>query len=430
MDLSSARRAMAEWLRACGPGPQEGFVAAPALAPPAGFQRASARLPQARLGPGRWGLDAIWRREGLDPGLLDCPAPVATRWFSLRFDPQGEPDARWRSFGRVRVWTPRLEWRAGVGLFLRLEDGADPRERRRCRQLLDLLDPAEDPARIPTWTALEPPAESAGACRAWQRQVEQVLATLTRPGAELDKVVLARRRGLQVARADLAPDWLARLARAQPESWPYQLSWGGPVWLGASPERLFTRRGRQLEAQALAGTRPRGADMARDRRLGRELLHSDKERREHAVVRDWLRERLTELTGVPPAARGPRLRRLASLQHLESRLSLRLPADVTDGALLAALHPTPALCGRPRGAALALLRELEPHDRGLYGGVLGFRDNGGCEARVAIRGALLQGRRIWLWSGAGLVAGSDPGDEWRETTDKQQALLQAWGRPA
>jgi isochorismate synthase EntC len=185
-----------------------------------------------------------------------------------------------------------------------------------------------------------------------------------------------------------------------------------------------------LEVQALAGTRPRGASPARDRQLGRELLHSDKERREHAVVLDWLCGCLGELTGVTPAAQRPRLRRLASLQHLDSRLTLRLPAAVTDGALLAALHPTPALCGRPRGAALALLRELEPHDRGLYGGVLGFRDAGGCEARVAIRGALLQGRRLWLWSGAGLVAGSDPASEWRETTDKQQALLRAWGRPA
>jgi len=103
---------------------------------------------------------------------------------------------------------------------------------------------------------------------------------------------------------------------------------------------------------------------------------------------------------------------------------------VGDGELVARLHPTPALGGSPRRAALDWLRRHEGLDRGLFGGLLGVLEPGGAELRVAIRGALLQGRNARLWAGAGLVPGSDPAREWEETEAKLGTLAAAWGAAA
>lgn len=404
-------------------GPCELRLACTGPVPPDWLDRALPRLPRARLGPDRWGLGTAWRAEGGRARELDNPSPFATCWFSLRFDTGRQPDARWASFGQLRRWTPRLEWRAGEGLILRLREGSDPRERDLCRRLLQAQ---ARPAPAPAAPAFQPGTESPQARRRFEALARRALDGLAAADSGLDKLVPARRRGLWLPGGGLATELLRRLTSFQRESWPYLLGWGGPCWLGASPERLFIRRGGRLESQALAGTRPRSAVPAEDRRLGRELLHSAKDLREHAVVVDWLGERLGRVARGPVSVKGPGLLRLGGLQHLESLLTATVPREVGDGELLELLHPSPALCGRPRGEAQRWLRRWESQDRGLYGGVLGFRDEGGVEARVAIRGALLQGRRLWLWSGAGLVAGSDPSAEWRETVVKQQSLLRAW----
>ncbi len=234
----------------------------------------------------------------------------------------------------------------------------------------------------------------------------------------LNKVVLARaaaRPAPPGRRYDVAATVFA-LRAAHPDAWIYALGDGaGRAFVGASPELLARRDGGRLRTHALAGTAP--ADEAAA------LSASMKDRREHAWVVDALRADLRPWTRAIRVADAPRPRPAGPIVHLETTIEADLLPGATADRVAAALHPTPALGGHPRAAALAWLDAHEPLERGLYGAPVGWvAPNGDGVFAVAIRGALLDGARAWSFAGAGVVAGSDPAAEWRETTWKLQAI--------
>ena len=110
------------------------------------------------------------------------------------------------------------------------------------------------------------------------------------------------------------------------------------------------------------------------------------------------------------------------MQHLQTRVHAALRAGVGDAELVAALHPTPAVAGAPVASATEALRALEPFDRGLYAGPVGIVSRDGAEIAVAIRSALVEGDVLTAFAGAGIVDGSDPAEEWRETGHKLLAF--------
>src|SRR5207244_3717166 len=182
--------------------------------------------------------------------------------------------------------------------------------------------------------------------------------------------------------------------------------------------------GTHLETAALAGTAPRGASHAADRALAQSLGSSSKERREHALVMDDVGARLETLCREVTIG-APRILPLDSVQHLHSRVTARLRPRRGLLDAVAALHPTPAIAGAPRGAALAALRGRELFARGWYGGGVGWLDASGGEVAVVIRTALVRGTRATLFAGAGIVAGSDWRAELEETRLKMRPLLAA-----
>jgi menaquinone-specific isochorismate synthase len=245
---------------------------------------------------------------------------------------------------------------------------------------------------------------------------------------ELQKVVLAR-----AWRAALPPDFavgplLERLRERYPACHTFSFSNAtGAAFLGATPERLLEVAAGQLRTEALAGTAPRGTHAAEDARLAAALLGSDKEHREHAAVVDAILANL-RAAGVSARADGPpRLVPLAGVQHLRTPVSAALPAGTHILDLAAALHPTPALGGVPRDAALAHIRANEPAPRGLYAGPLGWFDAAGEGALfAAIRSALLDGHgNLEFRAGAGIVAGASPAAELAETDNKSRAIREA-----
>jgi len=383
-------------------------------------------LARALFGADRVGLGHVWRRESAHFDATCASAPWESVWLSVPFDVQAAPSPRWSSFGQVRHWTPRVEWRRGEGLTVRAAAG-----RREWQATLALLAALEEglapPGRQDGKAALVLPDPTHAARHRWEEQVETALRAMQGPRATLEKVVLARRVTLPLPDATSPLDLLDALWRREPEGWPYFLSWrGGRALFGVTPERLFQRRGRLVDSMALAGTRPRGRDVAEDRALGRDLLAGEKERHEQQVVSGWLREHLQPLCRQPVRVGARSLRRLGHVQHLQSSVRGHLRAGVDDAHLLAALHPTPALCGEPRPRAMDWIRQHEGLDRGLYGGVLGLLSEQEACCMVAIRGALFTGRRLELQAGAGLVKGSQAEDEWQETGYKLQALTRAW----
>jgi menaquinone-specific isochorismate synthase len=199
----------------------------------------------------------------------------------------------------------------------------------------------------------------------------------------------------------------------------------GKCFLGASPERLVCLHGGQLVADALAGSIQRGKTRAEDRILASQLLNSEKERREHQMVIDYILQRLRQL-GLNPYPSPLSLLQLSNIQHLWTPIRATLSRPLHPLEVVGTLHPTPAVAGVPTPSVCEEIRRYEPFDRALYAAPLGWVDRAGNgEFIVGIRSALLQGDRARLYAGAGIVAGSDPRRELAEIQLKFQALFRA-----
>ena len=244
---------------------------------------------------------------------------------------------------------------------------------------------------------------------------------------DVRKVVLARTIEVDAGRG-LDPRALAaRLRAVDPDAFVFAAPTDAGVIVGASPELLVSRCGREVRANPLAGSAPRAGDPDEDRELARALEASGKDREEHEIVvdavADVLRPFCDELRWDPE----PVLLETANVWHLSTRFHgvLRDPAP-SSLELVRALHPTPAVGGTPRGAALAMIDELEPFDRGRYAGPVGWIDaTGDGEWAIALRCAELRGEHATSYAGAGIVRESDPAAELAETDRKFRAFLDA-----
>ncbi|MFM7435056.1 MAG: isochorismate synthase MenF [Vulcanococcus sp.] len=241
---------------------------------------------------------------------------------------------------------------------------------------------------------------------------------------DLRKLVLAVRQQLLLAHPLDPLQLLAQLRQRQPGSCRFLWQRAeGPALLGASPERLLTVRQGQLRSDALAGTAPVGPNAP-------QLMQSDKDRREHELVVEAITAVLQQSGLNPRRPRHPRLARHGQLVHLHTPITAPL-GDQQPLALAAALHPTPAVAGLPRRPAMAALRSLEPFERGYYAAPIGWIDSeGDTELRVAIRSGSLQGRRLELTAGAGLVRGSAVERELAEVALKLGVLQQQLTGPS
>ncbi len=222
-------------------------------------------------------------------------------------------------------------------------------------------------------------------------------------------------------------DSLNNLRLTYPGCYVFSTSNGkGQNFIGASPERLISIHNNQLVTDALAGSAPRGKTEVEDANLGKGLLNSEKDLREHQVVIDFIVDRLSKLGINPEFSPVPRLLQLSNIQHLWTPIRARIPRDIHLLKILAQLHPTPAVAGVPRDIALQQIRGCESCDRSLYAAPLGWIDRtGNGEFAVGIRSALIDGDRAILYAGAGIVAGSEPEKELAEIQLKLQALLNA-----
>jgi isochorismate synthase len=248
---------------------------------------------------------------------------------------------------------------------------------------------------------------------------------------ELRKVVLARTVEVDAGRELDARLLAHRLRAVEPDAYTFAMPTNDGVIVGASPELLVSRLGREVRSNPLAGSAPRSGDQEVDRANAEALAASAKDREEHVIVVEAVAETLrpfcVELDWDPE----PVLRETPNVWHLSTmfRGILRDPAP-TALDLVAELHPTPAIAGTPTDVALATIEELEPFDRGRYAGPVGWVDaNGDGEWAIAIRCAELRGDHATLYAGAGIVGGSDPEREVAETEPKFRAFLDAlrWG---
>lgn len=262
----------------------------------------------------------------------------------------------------------------------------------------------------------------------WGRTVGLFAGAVGR--GRLDKVVLARRVVLE-SPADLdVENALRRLAASAPESTVFAFRRGGRTFLGATPERLIRTDGRAFRTVAIAGSVGRGTDAAQDEALARELLASEKDREEHDVVIDAIRDRLASICERLVVAPTPGVLTLRHVQHLITEIEGTVRERAGLLALAERLHPTPAVGGEPRDLALSLIDEHEGFDRGWYAGPIGWLGaDGDGELMVALRSGVVDHTRATLFAGCGIVADSDPDREWEESRMKLRAVASALGRP-
>lgn len=240
-----------------------------------------------------------------------------------------------------------------------------------------------------------------------------------------EKIVLARGIELKADRPWQPLDTLNRLRERF--SGCFTFSFGGGdarSFIGATPERLLQIRNGRLLTEAIAGSGPRGKTAGEDAKHARALLESRKDLHEHICVRDSILRRLAHVGVEGRAEPHPQLLLLANVQHLRTRIEAEVGETVHLLDILPEMHPTPAVGGSPREDAVPSIAELEQIERGLYAGVVGwFNHLNEGEMIVGIRSALIEGQLAQLYAGAGIVEGSDPEKEMRETEMKLSALL-------
>jgi menaquinone-specific isochorismate synthase len=280
------------------------------------------------------------------------------------------------------------------------------------------------PAAVDLTTTVEPPTRfTVAAPRTrddWRSAVVRALTAID--DGRLEKVVLAREVLIDADRPFDARDIVRGLVAHQPGSFVY----ASEGFVGASPELLVRRMGTVVESRPVAGTTVADSDEAL-----LALAASVKDTREHRYVVDGIVDVLTSRCEDLHADAVPEVAVFGPVAHLATPIRGRLAAPAPSALELARLlHPTPAVGGTPRDAALDTIRELEGFDRGRYAGPVGWVDaRGDGEWAIALRGAELDGTRARLVAGAGIVAGSDPDAEWAETQAKLEPMLRALVRP-
>ncbi|MGI8649376.1 MAG: isochorismate synthase [Rubrobacter sp.] len=355
----------------------------------------------------------------LEDALLEEAGSKQVRYYgSLPFDRDSERDERWSAFGAGGFVLPRTEFateeggESSLSCNLVLPDDAVRVEE--ISSHINALVPAREPLVWET-LGLVSRADSPD-YEGWRANIERVVAGF---GREPGKVVFARRADFGFDRELDALGVLENLKNNTPGCFHLYLEpEKGTAFIGATPERLYGRNGLAVRSEAVAGTRPRGTSGEDDAGLREELLGSRKDRAEQRYVRDSIEEDLRGLCAALTVEEGVSEMKLASRRHLVSRFRGTLRPGVTDADILNTLHPTPAVGGYPKEAAIREIRDSEPFDRGCYAGPVGWVSREAAEFAVGIRSGLVRGAELSLFSGAGVVVGSTPEGEWAEIEQK------------
>ncbi len=240
------------------------------------------------------------------------------------------------------------------------------------------------------------------------------------------QVVISQRMS---APYDLPPIDLYRALRClNPSPYMFFVDMGGFQIIGSSPEILVRAERGEITVRPIAGTRPRGADDEADRALEAELLADPKEIAEHLMLIDLGRNDVGRVacTGSVELTEKMVIERYSHVMHIVSNVTGQMKEGCTAMDALRATLPAGTLSGAPKIRAMEIIDELEPVKRGIYGGAVGYLAwNGNLDTAIAIRTAVVQGGRLYLQAGAGIVADSVPRNEWEETLNKGRAVFRA-----
>ena len=243
----------------------------------------------------------------------------------------------------------------------------------------------------------------------WMSLVYHALSQIERK--HLEKVVLARRTSL-LFKDPLNP--LAVLKNLQAKNNRavcFLLQFSKDIaFIGATPEKLYSRQGQRLMTEALAGTCSLSEKDS--------LLKRPKEQLEFLIVKQFIHAHLAPLCQKIQWQEHDQVIRTSTVQHLYNQADVSLKPGISDDHLISLLHPTPAIAGSPKLAALSYLHQQEPFDRGWYCSPIGWIEKESSDIAIGIRSCLIRGHEMHLFAGAGIVKDSNPDKEWEELNHK------------
>ena len=258
----------------------------------------------------------------------------------------------------------------------------------------------------------------------FKRMVERAKDYIT--AGDIFQVVLSQRFELPFALPPFA--FYRALRRVNPSPYLYFLNLGDFAIAGSSPEIMVKTAGGIVTIRPIAGTRPRGATPREDLALEAELLADPKERAEHLMLLDLGRNdvgRVAEI-GTVKVTDQFFIERYSQVMHIVSNVEGRLRKDCGPLEALAAGFPAGTVSGAPKVRAMQIIDELEKEKRSLYAGCVGyFSAAEQMDTCIALRTALLKDGKMYVQSGAGIVADSEPQFEQQECINKAMALFRA-----
>lgn len=356
-------------------------------------------------------------------------APVLFGGFS--FDPKSAKDSEWNAFPTAYFVVPSFqlmsrdgETSISINLITASENAVDEFEALRLERdrLIHVAQMNEfEPVAKPTVHSLveidkEQYMDAVGNVTAQIRQ------------GEAEKVVIARSVQLNFEEEVSSVAALHNITNEQQESYHFGLQKDGQLFFGATPERLVEISNGRAYSACVAGSSRRGKSMEEDRMLGEALLADRKNREEHQYVVDMISAVFQEYCTDITMLNGPKLMKIRDIQHLFTPIEAKVEKDIDIFRFVESLHPTPALGGLPTNKSMEMIRNEEQMDRGYYAAPIGWIDTeGNGEFAVAIRSALLDGNRAYLYAGGGIVADSEVEKEYEETWVKFRPVLRALG---
>jgi anthranilate synthase component 1 len=300
------------------------------------------------------------------------------------------------------------------------------RGQERLRELLRLL---REPVRIP------------GALKRSRRVSEEdFVSGFTREGYEAAvrrikdyivegdamQVVLSQRLSIPYEAPPL--DLYRALRSLNPSPYMYYLDLNDFHIVGSSPEILVRLEDGVITVRPIAGTRPRGADEAEDRRLENDLLNDPKELAEHLMLIDLGRNDVGRVSVIGSVELTEKMviERYSHVMHIVSNVVGRIKDGMSAVNVLRATFPAGTVSGAPKIRAMEIIDELEPVKRGVYAGAVGYLSwTGNMDTAIAIRTAVIKDGMLHIQAGAGIVADSVPENEWAETMNKGRAVFRA-----
>jgi len=243
---------------------------------------------------------------------------------------------------------------------------------------------------------------------------------------DIFQIVLSQRFSRRYARSPL--DLYRALRTVNPSPYMFLLEAGDFALVGASPEVHVRLTGRKVEIRPIAGTRPRGATVAADDALEKDLLADAKERAEHLMLVDLARNDIGRVCafGSVKVPEFMTIERYSHVMHIVSQVEGQLAPDCSAFDLMRATFPAGTVSGAPKIRAMQLIAGMEATQRGSYAGALGyFSYNGNLDSCITLRTALVKDGSVHIQAGAGIVADSVAASEYQETISKASALFKA-----